>query len=90
MKVLAILGIMISVFGVVHGTIVDLYEDTLATRIAKGAWLVEYYSPLCRHCKAFKPHYEQTDKDTMELQNSHAIHLARIDCDKAFGMRNPE
>ncbi|CBX90746.1 similar to disulfide isomerase [Plenodomus lingam JN3] len=37
---------------------IELTKDTLDKEIAKGHWLVEFYSPYCGHCKQFKPIYQ--------------------------------
>ncbi|KAL5119157.1 hypothetical protein ACEQ8H_002864 [Pleosporales sp. CAS-2024a] len=39
---------------------IELTQHNLDTEIAKGNWLVEFYSPSCPHCMRFKPTYQTT------------------------------
>ncbi|KAF2196505.1 thioredoxin-like protein [Delitschia confertaspora ATCC 74209] len=36
----------------------DLTGESIDQDISKGNWLVEFYSPYCGHCKAFKPTWQ--------------------------------
>ncbi|EAT80055.1 hypothetical protein HBI56_149260 [Parastagonospora nodorum] len=37
---------------------IELTQHNLDTEIAKGNWLVEFFSPSCPHCMHFKPTYQ--------------------------------
>ena len=36
----------------------DLSGETIDQELSKGNWLVEFFSPYCGHCKAFKPTWQ--------------------------------
>ncbi|KAH0358323.1 thioredoxin-like protein, partial [Aureobasidium melanogenum] len=80
--------------------ITELSGTTLDQDIAKGTWLVEFFSPYCHHCKAFAPTWQTlhefyytsdplpASKDSPDSLNSftrfYDFKFAKLDC-VAFG-----
>jgi len=74
----------------------ELTSDNLATSIAKGYWLVEFFSPYCPHCKHFAPTWQTlyefyyTDDPVPQIEGSEGdlnsftryydFHFAKVDC----------
>ncbi|GAA6057492.1 hypothetical protein JCM3770_000583 [Rhodotorula araucariae] len=56
-----------------------LTEETWS-RVAKGTWLVEHYSPYCSHCKAFAPKWKELVDTYKDPASAHDFHFAQVDC----------
>lgn len=49
-------------------------------RTKRGAWLIEFYSPYCPHCKKFAPIWQEVTEAYADLENTHDFHMARVNC----------
>lgn len=74
----------------------ELTSDNLASTIAKGYWLVEFFSPYCGHCKHFAPTWQTlyefyyTDDPVPQTEGSEGdlnsftryydFNFAKVDC----------
>ncbi|GAA5957730.1 hypothetical protein JCM21900_004954 [Sporobolomyces salmonicolor] len=56
-----------------------LTEETWS-RVERGTWLVEHYSPYCSHCKAFAPKWKELVDQYSSSASSHNFHFAQVDC----------
>ncbi|BGP39429.1 hypothetical protein JCM10450v2_003382 [Rhodotorula kratochvilovae] len=56
-----------------------LTEETWS-RVDKGTWLVEHYSPYCSHCKAFAPKWKELVDTYTDAASAHDFHFAQVDC----------
>lgn len=47
------------------GHIVELFSDNFNSTVMESeeAWLIEFYDPLCPHCKKFAPTYDLVAND---------------------------
>jgi thioredoxin domain-containing protein 5 len=41
---------------------------------------VEFYSPKCRHCRSFQPHYSRVAEELQTLQSSRNLNFSHFDC----------
>ena len=55
----------------------ELSGETFTKTIAQGLWFVEYFSPYCGHCLAFKPTWEVLVRDSGEYPQ---VKLATVNC----------
>ncbi|KAJ7067835.1 protein disulfide isomerase [Mycena amicta] len=54
-----------------------LTPDNFKSTIAKGAWLIEHFSPYCSHCRAFSPTWESLVSLNTDPEG---VQLAQVDC----------
>ncbi|KAF7360638.1 Protein disulfide isomerase [Mycena venus] len=54
-----------------------LTKDDFTSTVAKGVWLVEFFSPYCGHCRAFAPTWQ---KLVAHSEMSAGVQLAQVDC----------
>ncbi|QRV87234.1 thioredoxin [Ceratobasidium sp. AG-Ba] len=57
-----------------------LTESDFQSSIAKGLWLVEFYSPYCPHCKRFAPTWEKVAEEKAPLGAISGFTMAQVNC----------
>ncbi|GAA5895299.1 hypothetical protein JCM6882_006638 [Rhodosporidiobolus microsporus] len=81
---LAALAMLWSTASAVLGAPIVLAGDGLTeetwSRVEKGTWLVEHYSPYCSHCKSFAPKWKELVDTYSAAASSHNFHFAQVDC----------
>ncbi|PWN38438.1 thioredoxin-domain-containing protein [Meira miltonrushii] len=58
----------------------NLISTNFDKTIAKGMWLVEFFSPYCGHCKKFAPTWSLLVGMNEHLADSSDFHFGRVDC----------
>ncbi|KAE8259891.1 hypothetical protein A4X13_0g706 [Tilletia indica] len=64
-------------FGAAPG--LHLTSTTFYPTTHTGAWLVEFYSPMCGHCQKFEPTWLDVTKMSAHLADSSNFRFARVD-----------
>lgn len=61
-------------------SVIDLTSQNFATTVNDGnVWLIEFYTPWCRHCQTFKASYMSVAQ-TFHSSPDEKIRVARVDC----------
>lgn len=66
-----------------HPDLVQLTAANWTQSINHGAWLIEFYSPFCAHCKAFLPLWMELTKNKADLATDYPdapFQLAQVNC----------
>lgn len=58
----------------------NLISTNFEQTIAKGMWLVEFFSPYCGHCRKFAPTWSMLVGMNEHLADSSDFHFGRVDC----------
>lgn len=61
-------------------SVTSLTEGNFTRSVDNGAWLIEFYSPHCGHCKRFAPTFHDLADDNRHLEDSSNFHIARVNC----------
>lgn len=66
-----------------HPDLLQLTASNWTDSISNGAWLIEFYTPYCAHCKAFLPLWMELTKNKADLETNFPdapFRLAQVDC----------
>ncbi|EPQ31607.1 uncharacterized protein PFL1_00940 [Pseudozyma flocculosa PF-1] len=58
----------------------SLTSSNFTSTLSKGMWLVEFYSPYCKHCKKFAPVWQDLAEYEEHLADSHDFRFTRVNC----------
>lgn len=61
-------------------SLLSLTSSNFTSATSQGMWLVEFFSPYCKHCKQFAPTWKDLVAADSHLQDSSDFHFARVDC----------
>jgi protein disulfide-isomerase-like protein len=60
--------------------VIELTSQNFARTVGDGnVWLIEFYTPWCKHCQTFKPSYMSVAQ-TFPSSPNEKIRVARVDC----------
>ncbi|KAI8983444.1 thioredoxin-like protein [Pilobolus umbonatus] len=80
MRVLLSLLCSLSILPFIYAVSIELTSKNSPSLLRSGTWLVEHFSPSCRHCIDFAPTWDKITNDLEYLQEESDFHFGSIDC----------
>jgi len=74
------LAVILVVLSATPSYAAHLTQADFESSIAKGLWLVEFYSPYCPHCKRFAPTWDKVAEEKAPLASISGFNMAQVDC----------